>query len=95
MYENYSSAFPHAKMQNLGCPLGRTPNWKYIDRAEMRAINPRLATVGQLRNCYSQRDLEAGVTIVQFYEKQGRVYQSGDWIHPSHAEFLTKGDHDG
>lgn len=95
MYENHSTAFPDAKMKDLGCPRGRKPNWKYIDRAEMRAINPRLATVGQLIHCYSQRDLEAGLTIEQFYEKQGRVYQSGDWIHPSHTEFTNKVDPDG
>lgn len=82
MYENHSTAFPHAKMQDLGCPRGRKPNWVFLDMPDRREMKPNMPTIGQIRNCYSQRDLEKGLTIVQFYEQQGRICERGDWIFP-------------
>ena len=85
MYENHSSAFPDAKMKDLGCPLGRKPNWRYIDNPTWRKIRPNMPTINQIRDCYSQRDIEEGLTPAQFYEKQGRIYKNGEWVFPSSA----------
>ncbi len=47
-------------MKDLGCPLRFTPNWKYMNRADVRYANPSIPVVGKTIHCYSQRDLEAG-----------------------------------
>ena len=89
MFENHSTAFPDAKMKDLGCPRGRKPNWRYLDRPDLRKIHPKMAVIGSILKCYSQRDLEKGLTIVQFYEQQGRVFEHGDWVFPKDAEFTN------
>ena len=86
MHENHSTAFPHAMMQDLGCPSGRKPNWRYIDRPTMRKTKPSMPQIGSILKCYSQRDLETGLTPEQFYEKQGRIFKRGDWIFPKEVK---------
>ena len=87
MFENHSTAFPDAMMKDLGCPMGLKPNWRFLDGPDLRKIKPKMTVIGSIRKCYSQRDLEKGLTIVQFYEQQGRVYEHGDWIFPKNAEY--------
>ena len=82
MFENYSTAFPDAMMKELGCPLGKKPNWRYLDRPALRVIKPKMTVIGSIRYCYSQRDIEKGLTIEQFYKQQGRVFEKGDWVFP-------------
>jgi len=78
---NSSSAFPEHILEKLKCTRREhTPNWRYIDRPMLRRAHPNIPTHHQISKCYSQEDQRKGITLIEFFEGQGRVFKKGDWI---------------